>query len=121
MIQTHPLEFARLTAGRILNFWFPGSLPWPNRLAVWAVSVTAAGGLVLLWRANRFAAGVLGMVLATYPAVYYLLKNSLRYQHPVYWILLLLTAYLALRTLGQSAGPSLSGQLAPLHKDARLS
>jgi hypothetical protein len=96
-IRLHPLEFARLTAGRVRNFWFPTSLPQPNQLVIWALTVAAAGGLVLLWRANGFGAGVLGIVLATYPAIFSLIKNSLRYQHPIYWVLLLLTAYLTLR------------------------
>lgn len=99
-IRSHPLEFARLSAGRIRNFWFPASLPRPNQVVVWAISIAGWGGLIALLGANRFAGAVLGVVLATYPAIYYLLKNNLRYQHPVYWVLLLLGVYLALRVTG---------------------
>ena len=96
-IRTHPIEFARLTASRIRNFWFPASLPWPNSLGIWAISAAAAFGLFGLWRGNRFAAGVLAIPLVTYPPIFYVIKNGLRYQHPIAWVLLLLAAWLAVR------------------------
>ena len=98
-IRAHPAEFARLTVARCRNFWFPSTLPEPNRSLLWAITLAAGCGLILAWRANRLAGTVLATVLATYPLVYYVIKNSLRYQHPIYWILLLLTAFLALRTI----------------------
>jgi hypothetical protein len=69
--------------------------------AYWAVTILAAAGLALLFFDNRFAAVLLASILATFSAVYAVVQNHLRYQHPVYWILLLLAAWGVGRTVGE--------------------
>ena len=41
---------------------------------------------------------VLGSALLTYPAIYYLIENGMRYEHGVYWITLLLAAQFGVET-----------------------
>ena len=93
-IRAHPGRFAELTLARVRNFWFPR-----NMWVLWAFTGLALIGFVMLARANRTAGAVLGSILALYPSVYYLIENGLRYQHPIYWILVLCAAWLAVRVL----------------------
>lgn len=96
-IYAHPGHFATLTAGRVFYFWFP-SLP-RFQAAAWAVTVVAGLGWLLLFVQNRFAAVVLATVAVGYSLTFCLIQNTLRYQHPVWWALLLL-AVCAFRGLG---------------------
>lgn len=96
-IRGNPGKFLRLTLARFRNFWFPDLRFRINQLALWAITCAGFTGLGLLLFENRLAAATLASVLATFPAVYYVLQNNLRYQHPIYWVLLLLGAYAALR------------------------
>jgi hypothetical protein len=92
-IRGHPRQFLRLTLARIRTFWFPD--PPRFREAYWVTTLAAFLGLVLLFRENRLAAAILASVLVTFSAAYALIENHLRYQHPVYWILLLLIGWAA--------------------------
>jgi hypothetical protein len=89
-IGSHPRRFLELTLRRILNFWFPVLLHPVHRFALWTLNLAAVAGWIGLARSNRTAAAVTGSVLLTFPGIYYFVNNFLRYQHPVYWILLLL-------------------------------
>lgn len=90
----HPREFLMLSAARIRNFWFPVLRHPIHRYALWTLNLVALAGLVLLARRNRWGALVLTSLLLTFPLPYYFVYNYLRYQHPIYWILLLLAACL---------------------------
>jgi hypothetical protein len=91
-IRSHPGPFCRLSLARIRTYWFPEMPRFAP--AYWVTPMLAALGLVLLFRENRLGAQTLGSVLVTFPSVYYLIHNHLRYRHPVDWILLLLAAVL---------------------------
>jgi len=99
-IRGHPVRFVQLIGARMRNFWFPIGLPPRSALALGIVAVAGIAGLLVLWRWNRLAAMILGSLLAFYPAVYYVVKNNLRYQHPIYWVLLLVSTAMLLRFLG---------------------
>ncbi|MBI4893823.1 MAG: hypothetical protein HY821_24620 [Acidobacteria bacterium] len=99
-IRNNPVRFTQLTLLRFRNFWFPGALPRPNMAALWLLTLAAAGGFVGLCRQNGFAAAVLAAILGPFPVIYYCVQNDLRYQHPIYWALLLLASSLALRLTG---------------------
>jgi hypothetical protein len=90
-IRAHPGEFARLTAQRLELFWLPAAPRF--RCAMASVSLLAAFGLLLLWRRRRTATVILTALLASYSAFFYLIQNTLRYQHPIWWALLLLAAW----------------------------
>jgi len=104
-IWRNPQRFASLTAERVWTFWFP----WTPRFrwALWTVSVAGFAGLMWLFRCSRLAAVVLGTVLAGYSGVYCLISNALRYEHPVWWIQVLLIGWsvhmVLLRRLTESA------------------
>jgi len=108
-IQDNRRKFVSLTGRRICNFWLYEILPPLRRRRFWlaqhydllrmvlrllngALNAAALAGLILLFRRNRWAAIVLASILLTYPLVYYLVQNGIRYQHGVYWITLLLAA-----------------------------
>jgi hypothetical protein len=90
----HPREFLLLSAARVRNFWFPPLRHPLHRYALWSLNLLALAGLVLLVRGNRWAALVVASLLLTFPVPYYFVYNYLRYQHPIYWVLLLLAGCL---------------------------
>ncbi|UCC71011.1 MAG: hypothetical protein JSV86_11500 [Gemmatimonadota bacterium] len=88
-IRSHPGEFARLTASRVIHFWF-GPLHAPPV----AAGFTALTLLALLgaWRTLPAMAiperAALLIPLATYPLIYYVVAYMSRYRVPLDWILL---------------------------------
>ena len=92
-IWRNPHEFASLTAARAWAFWFP----WTPRFrwVLWTAAVGGFAGLALLWMSRRLAAVVLGAVLVGYSGVYCLISNALRYEHPVWWIQVLMIGWIA--------------------------
>jgi len=90
-IRTHPRQFAGLTLQRIVRFWFPAMprFEW----AFWAVTVLAAAGWIRMFQRVRFAAIVLAAVLLPYSAVFSVIETSVRYQHPIWWCLVLLACF----------------------------
>ena len=101
----HPALEVRLTARRALAFWFGTPDPLASfgkaeTLLEWMLVVTgfllAAGTLLGVFRLAQLGnAFVIPLVTApaAYPIVFYATHASLRYQHPIDPILLLLTAY----------------------------
>jgi hypothetical protein len=92
-IRSHPGRFSRLTAERAVNFWFPDQTRRSAEILLGLVTLLAAAGFWRLWRDNPGAAAVPATLLITYPLVYYVLQNYIRYEHPIYWVLVLLAAY----------------------------
>jgi len=96
-IRSHPRAFAALTAARVRAFWLP-TLPRFGWL-LWTATAAGLAGLLSLARAWRFAALVLGAILAGYSAIFVVVQGMLRYQHPLWWIQVLLIGWLAHRYL----------------------
>jgi hypothetical protein len=90
-IRSHPRRFLSLTAGRVFYFWFP-SLPRFQGI-VWTITALAALGWLQLFFQNRFAAIVLATVALAYSSTFLLIQVTLRYQHPIWWALLLCAAW----------------------------
>lgn len=89
--RTRPGAFLRLTAWRIVHFWF--GAPQRPIAALWTSTITllavlGAWRLLSMMAAPQRAA--LLIPLATYPLVYYVLGSAYRYRVPVYGILLIL-------------------------------
>lgn len=92
-IRTHRSRFARLTAGRVKQFWFPRT-PRPMRdVAVVGVTIAALAGLVLLFRTRLQLAVAITAVLFVFPLIYYVLMWDPRYSHPIWWLRALLAGY----------------------------
>ena len=105
-IREHPSEFVELTAKRSVAFWLPSvfqselsQIPDPRYysalrdVVVSIATLAALVGLVLLWRHNRAAAGVLLIWLLTFPLVYYITQYAERARIPLMWAILLPAGY----------------------------
>jgi hypothetical protein len=89
-IRANPARFAALSWARFVNFWDPSMLRPLPRVVLWIFNLTAAMGLFVLFRTNRLAFEWLAAMLATFPLIYFVIQSGMRYQHPIYWILMLL-------------------------------
>jgi len=98
-IRHNPRAFAALTVARAGTFWFP-SVP-RLRWAFAATTLAAFASLALLYRRSRLALAVLGMILAAYSPMYYIVENTFRYQHPLWWIQILLIGWAGYTLLSQ--------------------
>ena len=89
-IRTHPAEFLRLTASRVVHFWCgslhrPVSVAWVSALTLLAI----LGARRTLPRMTIPQRAALLIPLATYPLIYYVVVYMSRYRVPVNWILLI--------------------------------
>ena len=103
-IHNHPRQFLRLTAARIFYFWFPRMASTLATVAMGVLMLAAIAGLIILFSQKNPAAPLFLVLLATFPAVYYLVQALPRYQYPVCWSLKLLagvTAWSILLKLGR--------------------
>jgi hypothetical protein len=57
--------------------------------------LAALASLVLLYRHSKLIAVVLATILAGYSGIYFVVHNTLRYQHPLWWIQVLLIGWAA--------------------------
>jgi len=107
-IRSHPAQFARLSLARSFAFWFP----WVPRLrwAFWIVTLTGALGWALLWFRSKTAAAILGAVLIGHAAIFSIIETALRYQHPVWWALVLLTGFAVCRLAGMRKAEAVSSR-----------
>jgi hypothetical protein len=96
-IRGHPREFRALTAARARAFWFPAV---PRFLwLLWTATAAGLAAFLFLARDARFAAVVLGSILVGYAAIFLVVQGMLRYQHPLWWIEVLLIGWAAQRWL----------------------
>jgi uncharacterized protein (DUF983 family) len=81
----------------VFLLWFP-LLEWkPLEYLLRLVTLSAFGGLLLMWRANRPAATAILALWVSFPLVYYAIETYVRYQHPLWWSLLLTASYAVVR------------------------
>jgi len=120
-IRDNPQEFATLTLARAETFWFPRVPRFGWALAM--TTLAAFASLTWLYRRSKLAFAVLGVILAGYSVVYYVVHNALRYQHPLWWIQILLMGWaahtLAFRRLARHPVQDAEGQRGQLHEHAR--
>jgi hypothetical protein len=90
-IEAHPAEFLRLTALRVIHFWF-GPLHQP----LIAAGISLLTILAFLGVKRTFPAltipqrAALLIPLATFPLIYYVVAYMSRYAVPINWLLLML-------------------------------
>jgi len=102
-IRRHPVEFLRLSAGRLLRYW---TAP---ELIIWLpLSVLAWVGMILtLWR-KRLKTAPYAIILLIFPLIYYVTHTFNSYRHPTEPAIFILAAY-AMVSIGQMlAGGSFS-------------
>ena len=111
-IASHPGHFARLTAERTYAFWFPhegnslreefgkASSRRKERLAIYVTTILSIPGLVLLAKAKREAAIILGSWLVFFPPIYYIALYEDRYRYPILWVTFICAGYFLRRIAG---------------------
>jgi hypothetical protein len=104
-IRQHPSEYLRTVAIRCLRFWSEPEAAWI------LISVLAWLGAILYFTSKRLDALPHGVVLVTFPVVYYVTHTFPTYRHPIEPVMLLLASYAAVR-LGQMIVLSLKNGLA---------
>lgn len=92
-IKNNPGRFADLTKQRFLAFWFyiPGGNYFAGRhipagiLIVWLIAPLSIGGIWLLYKNDRNAAGLCLVWLVLFPPIYYFVAFVPRYRYPILW------------------------------------
>ena len=93
-ISSHPKRFAELTAGRIVDFWFPDPAQAPYTCyAIWAITLLSIPGIVLMVRWREAIAPLIFGVWLIYPLLYYVVVSCDRYRYPILWTSLLPAGY----------------------------
>lgn len=93
-IGSHPKRFAQLTAGRIVDFWFPDPRPFLyNCYLIWAITLLSIPGMVLTVRRRLDIAPFIFAVWLIYPLLYYVVVSCDRYRYPILWTSLLPAGY----------------------------
>jgi hypothetical protein len=104
-IGNNPGQFANLTRERFLAFWFyvPGvsyfsgqSVP-VSILIIWLAAPLSIGGLWLLFKTDRNAAGLILVWLVLFPPAYYFLAFTTRYRYPILWASFMPAAFFLIR------------------------
>ena len=101
-IATHPQRFARLTAARAVDFWFPRSSaagPLPLATPSGRSRCYVIPGIVLTVRHRRAIAPLILSVWLLYPLMYYVVVSCDRYRYPILWTSLLPAGYAVRRLL----------------------
>jgi len=92
-IRVHPAAFFRLTAMRVLEFWFPNMSEAPYAYTISAITIMCLAGFVLM--AGRHETFLQYAIVASlvYPMTYYVIVSDSRYRVPILWISLLGAGY----------------------------
>jgi hypothetical protein len=91
-IRDNPFKFLRLTALRIVYFWFPKTDRLPQSILAGILTIAGGVGLWQLFRVNRLAAALVIMIWVGFPITFYFLQFSTRYRYPIHWTFLILAA-----------------------------
>jgi hypothetical protein len=93
-IFSHPRRFAELTAGRVVDFWFPDPRQWPyGSYGIWAITILSIPGIILTVRRREAIAPLILCVWLIYPLLYYVVVSCDRYRYPILWTSLLPAGY----------------------------
>jgi len=119
-VKANPGKFLKLTAARVVEFWFPPAetipasvadnthdtwfVTWQSRqngiaYAVWIITALSLPGFVCMARNREPVRVFVLLVLALYPLLYYVVVSDIRYRYPVLWLSLLSAGYLVCEAL----------------------
>jgi hypothetical protein len=89
-IRRNPQRFARLTAARIAQFWFPRAegFGW-YAYSLWIVTALSWAGLAVLVRRRAPTAWFVAAAWTFYPAVYYMHVSLVYFRYPTLWVSLI--------------------------------
>jgi hypothetical protein len=91
--KAHPGAALRLTARRLVGFWFPVSAVAPFGKAIALITAVSLLGFWHLLRTRRTVVWPMLAILALYPPIYYLVRFDLRYRYSVLWVSILAAGY----------------------------
>jgi hypothetical protein len=90
-IRENPFNFGRLTALRVVQFWFPLNPLRPYQSPIlWLITCLGIGGLFSIARTDRQGAVFISGIWLSFPVIYYVMQSSMRYRLPLQWSFLLL-------------------------------
>ncbi|MCE5307160.1 MAG: hypothetical protein LLG20_05925 [Acidobacteriales bacterium] len=92
-ISAHPGIFCRLTAQRVLEFWFPNVAEGPFAYTIATITLLSLAGFVLMARQDVLFLRFAVWTSLLYPLVYYVVFSDSRYRIPILWISLLGAGY----------------------------
>jgi hypothetical protein len=99
-VRAHHDAFLRLSALRVLDFWFPpAAMLRYSSFTIWLATALSFPGLFLMLRRRVPVFWFLLVVAAVYPPLYYVVVSDVRYRYPLLWVSLLSAGYL-LSSLG---------------------
>jgi 4-amino-4-deoxy-L-arabinose transferase-like glycosyltransferase len=99
-IMSNPAGFALRALRRVPEFWrLPYPFPWI------AVSIMGWVGAILAMRKKR-EGWVWFVLLAVYPAVYYVTHNFATYRHPIEPLVILLTSFAVVKIIAKVMAPT---------------
>lgn len=130
-VRANPASFLKLTAMRVLEFWFPAVAVVPIRpgnsannydipdwvrhwvsqqngiaYAIWLVTGLSVPGLILMVRRREAVTLFVFAVLAVYPLMYYVVVSDMRYRYPVLWLSLLPAGYFIREVVSRNGRPA---------------
>ena len=93
-IRSHPGAFARLTAARTFDFWFPpeGKPLYPT-FVIWAATEVSVPGFFLLFYRRIPVAWFMIAVATIHPMLYYVVVSDVRYRYSLLWLSFLAAGY----------------------------
>jgi hypothetical protein len=92
-IRTHPQRFLELSLGRARCYWLYYDPTSPVKTLVLATtSLLGFAGFLVLFRQDRIAGAVAGLILLVYPLPNYLVHVGLRQEYPIHWLMTILAA-----------------------------
>jgi|SRR5271166_1237452 len=91
-VRSNPVQFARLTARRLLAWWFPPGRNIVQRILNFIFSVLALVGAGVLFRVGRLTAVLFFLTWISFPCVYYIIQWSSKYRYPTEWELVVCAA-----------------------------
>lgn len=93
-IRANPSEFAKLTAERIVFFWFtPSESQRLKSIFLMGWTLAAAAGLWVALRRRSELGALLLILWIGYPFVHYVVQANTRYRDPIEWSVTLLAVY----------------------------
>ena len=99
-IAQHPSRSITLIAQRTWYFWFPPIDRWPDYLrnrkqtrVLEILTLASIGGIWLSLKHRTPGLPILGILLASFPLVYYVIQFDPRYRYPILWVTCLEAAY----------------------------
>ncbi|MCE5307161.1 MAG: hypothetical protein LLG20_05930 [Acidobacteriales bacterium] len=92
-VRSNKEPFLRLTARRVVEFWFPNAAEAPYAFVISGITLLSLGGFVMMAKRHGSFLWFTAWVSLLYPLIYYVVFSDTRYRIPILWISLLGAGY----------------------------